>query len=118
MVVSSVDLCTSFDVFGLLVYAINHRSLCTVGSGTGADPQAQRRATSYKYCGFVGTCAYPVRDTVCAHRRVHKGEVNRELEGEGRPGEQGRPGARGRGSRSRRATVRQTDIAGRREREC
>ena len=28
--VSSVDLCTSFDVFGLLVYAINHRSLCTV----------------------------------------------------------------------------------------
>ena len=35
--VSSVDLCTSFDVFGLLVYTINHRSLCTVGRGTGAD---------------------------------------------------------------------------------
>ena len=46
--VSSVDLCTSFDVFGLLVYTINHRSLCTVGRGTGADPQ-RRAVLSWVY---------------------------------------------------------------------
>ena len=46
--VSSVDLCTSFDVFGLLVYTISHRSLCTVGRGTGADPQ-RRAVLSWVY---------------------------------------------------------------------
>ena len=46
--VSSVDLCTSFDVFGLLAYTINHRSLCTVGRGTGADPQ-RRAVLSWVY---------------------------------------------------------------------
>ena len=60
--VSSVDLCTSFDVFGLLVYTINHRSLCTVGRGTGADPQ-RRAVLSWVYGRRTPQCA--LSDSCC-----------------------------------------------------